>query len=375
MKAFTMRFADRLKRFDICLAACAFFLTAVSLLMLFGIRDAPMTSGIRLLKMQAAASAVGFVLMILMTVLDYEEVVNRLWIPLLVFQLLILGVTLIYGTAEGANKSWLFIGGFGIQPSEFVKISFIITFSKHLDLVKGRINRFVPLMGLLFHAGGVIGLILLSGDLGVALVYVGIFLVMLYSAGLHIFYFIGAAVASCIAIPYLWPHLREDQQKRIIYGFNPEGDPLGKGMQPLLGRKAISEGGFFGKGLNGGGVYKTLYACENDFAFSSVCEKFGIVTGLLVIAALVAIVARCLIIAKTSRKDTGSLICIGVAACIIIQSVENIGMCLARLPVIGITLPFISYGGSSCLSTYLMLGMVHSVKAHRVKYFFERDKR
>jgi rod shape determining protein RodA len=370
-----MRFGERLKRFDICLLVCALLLTTVSLLMLYGIRDAPMTSGSRLFKMQLAASGVGMILMLLITTLDYEEVINRLWIPLLVFQLLILGVTIIYGTAEGANKSWLFIGGFGIQPSEFVKISFIITFSKHIDLVKDRINRFIPLMGLLFHAGGVIGLILLSGDLGVALVYLGIFSIMLYCGGLHIFYFIGAAMAGCIAIPYLWPHLREDQQKRIIYGFNPEGDPLGKGMQPLLGRRAIAEGGLFGKGINGGSVYKSLYACENDFAFSTVCEKFGIITGLLVIATLVTIVVRCLVIAKTSRKDTGSLICIGVAACIIVQSVENIGMCLARLPVIGITLPLISYGGSSCLSTYLLFGMVHSVKAHRVKYFFERDKR
>ena len=143
MKAFTMRFGERLKRFDICLLVCALLLTTVSLLMLYGIRDAPMTSGSRLFKMQLAASGVGMILMLLITTLDYEEVINRLWIPLLVFQLLILGVTIIYGTAEGANKSWLFIGGFGIQPSEFVKISFIITFSKHIDLVKDRINRFI----------------------------------------------------------------------------------------------------------------------------------------------------------------------------------------------------------------------------------------
>ncbi len=370
-----MPFHEKLRRFDPCLLICTTVLSALSLLTLYGIRDAPLAGGISLLKTQAVAAAIGTVGAILIATLDYEEVTNKLWIPALVFQLLILAVTLIYGTAEGANKSWIIIGPIHIQPSEFVKISFIMTFSKHLDLVKDRINRPLPLFGLFCHAGGVIGMILLSGDLGVALVYIGIMLVMLYCAGLHIFYFIGGGLAAFALVPYLWPHLREDQQRRIIYGFNPEGDPLGKGMQPLLGRSCIQNGGLFGRGINGGEVYKTLYACENDFAFSSLCEKFGIIAGIGVISALVAITVRCFMIARTSRKDTGSLICVGVAAAVIIQTSENIGMCLAMLPVIGITLPFISYGGSSMLAMHIMMGMVHSVKAHRVKYFFERDTR
>ncbi|MCQ2426993.1 MAG: FtsW/RodA/SpoVE family cell cycle protein [Clostridia bacterium] len=376
MKAFREPFFDRLKRFDICLFICSVLLTTVSLLTLYGIKDAPLTSGMRLFYMQLGASLVGLVAMILTSTLDYEEVVNRFWIPALIFQLALLSVTLLYGTAEGENKSWLhIIGGFSIQPSEFVKITFIMTFSKHLDLVKDKINRPLPLFGLLCHAGGVIGLILLSGDLGVALVYLGITALMLYSAGLHIFYYLFALMAGIIAVPYLWPHLREDQQKRIIYGFNPEGDPLGKGMQPLLGRSAISNGGFFGQGLRGGEVYKKLFACENDFAFSSVCEKFGIITGIAVIVLIAVTVIRTIAIARTSRKDTGSFLCIGVASTILVQTSMNVGMCLARLPVIGITLPLISYGGSSMLSMFILLGMVHSVKSHRVKYFFERDKR
>ena len=214
---------------------------------------------------------------------------------------------------------------------------------------------------------------LISGDLGVALVYCGIVALMLFCAGLSLFYFLGAGVAAFVAIPYAWDFLKEYQKKRIIYGFNPEADPEDTGYQALLGRDALANGGFFGQGINGGTYYKGLFACENDFAFSTLCEKFGLACGILVLICLAIIVIRVFMIARTSRKDSGAFLCIGVAAAIVVQTIENVGMCLAMLPVIGITLPFISYGGSSTLAMYLLLGMVHSVKTHRVKYNFERE--
>lgn len=370
MKAYTTPFREKLKRFDPCLLICTTILSTFSLLMIYGIRD---TLGLGLFRMQIAATVVGIGCMLFIATLDYQEIVNKLAIPFFIAQVGILGITLIYGIAEGANQSWLRIGSLLIQPSEFVKATFIVTFSKHLDVVKKKLNHPLSLLGLGIHAGLVIGLILLSGDLGVALVYCGIVVVMLYCAGLSIFYFAGAAAITVIAVPSLWPHLRMDQQLRIIYGFNPEGDPLGKGMQPLTGKACVANGGFFGKGINGGEVYKTLFACENDFAFSTLCEKFGMLGGMIVIITLAVLVIRIFMIAKSARKDFGAYICIGVAAAVTVQTLENVGMCLAMLPVVGITLPFISYGGSSIFSMYLLLGMVHSVRAHRVKYFFERE--
>ncbi len=359
---------------DPLLLSCTTLLSFLSLLTIWGIRDAPGVT-VGNFRMQLAATLVGIALSLLISAIDYEFIVNRLWIFIAVAEIGVLTLTLLFGTAEGANKSWLFIGGFGVQPSEFAKLSFIITFAKHIDLVGDRINKPLPLLTLLLHAGLVTGLILLSGDLGVALVFVAITAVMLYGAGLNLFWFLGAAAAGVLALPYVWPHLREDQQLRIIYGFNPEGDPLGKGMQPLIGRECIANGGLFGHGLGGGEVYKRLYACENDFAFSSLCEKFGVMTGILVIFLLVAVIARTLWIGHQSRKNTGSLICVGIAGMLIIQVAENVGMCLARLPVIGVTLPFISYGGSSVTAVYLMMGFVHSIWTHRIKYYQEREER
>ncbi len=363
---------DRLKQFDICLLICTSVLSLMSLLLMFSIADKE-GIGTGLLKMQSAATLVGVFVMVFLSTVDYQEVVNKLWVIFLIGEIGLLGITLIYGVAEGTNVSWLRIGPIAIQPSEFVKGTFIVTFSKHLDMVKHKINHPLSLLGLGVHAGAIIGLILLSGDLGVAMVYCGIVALMLFCAGLSLFYFLGAGVAIFAAIPYAWDFLKDYQQNRIIYGFNPEGDPEEYGYQALLGRDTLANGGLFGNGIHGGEYYHRLYACENDFAFSTLCEKFGLVCGILVLVCLAVVVIRVFMIARTSRKDSGAFICIGVAAAIVVQTAENVGMCLAMLPVIGITLPFISYGGSSTLAMYLLLGMVHSVKTHRVKYNFERE--
>ena len=130
----------------------------------------------------------------------------------------------------------------------------------------------MTLLGLFLHAGLIVGLILISGDLGVALVYVGVILMMLFCAGLHIGYFAAAILVLVLAAPYLWDQLAYYQQRRIIVGFNPELDPGNFGWQPLLSRTAIAAGGFFGQGLLGGHYYEELPASHTDFIFSTVCE-------------------------------------------------------------------------------------------------------
>jgi rod shape determining protein RodA len=170
-----------------------------------------------------------------------------------------------------------------------------------------------------------------------------------------------------LAFPLLWELLAPYQQERILVGFNPDLDPLGKGMQPLLSRQCIANGGLLGIGLMGKGDYEVLPASHTDFIFATVCEKFGMVGGLLVIVLLVTMVVRMFMLARSCGNDYGSYICIGVGAIIIVQTIENIGMCLAMLPVVGITLPFVSCGGSSVLATYVLVAIAHSVKSHKPK--------
>ena len=347
---------------------CVMILCAISLLTIFGAVD---NFGHSKLRMQVAMFLLGTVLTLLLAIFDFRTIVDKLWLPMLIGSAGLLILTLIVGTSganmETANKSWLRIPFTGqmIQPSEFVKATFICTFSKHLFTVREKINRPLVVLGVAAHAGLFVGLILLSGDLGVALVYLAIIAMMLFCAGLHLGYFAGVAGAIVLASPYIWDHLSLYQQRRIIVGFDPSLDPVVYGWQALLSKQTISAGGFFGKGLFGGTYYEVLTASHTDFIFATICEKFGFLGGALVILLYIFLVVRVFMIARTAgNSDYGGLICVGVGGMFVAQILENIGMNLAMLPVVGITLPFLSCGGSSLLATFLMMGLVHSVWSH-----------
>lgn len=373
MKVFSTSFKEKMRKLDITVMVCVTILTCMSLLVLFGGRE---DFGMGKFAMQFAMATLGFILMILISMLDYQDVIDKLYVIFFFISVGALVLTLLVGTGDG-NKSWIRFDKigipFGVQPSEFVKITFIVTFTKHLDRVKTEINRPKNVLGLLIHAGLIVGLVLLSKDLGVALVYMGIVAFMLFSAGLSIWYFIVVVILVIVAFPYVWPHLAVYQQERILVGFDPMLDPLGKGYQPLMSKEAISSGSLFGKGLFGGEIFEVLPAAHTDFIFAVIGEKLGFVGVSVAILTMCVLVVRIIIIARKSRKDTGSYVCMGIAAALIIQTSENIGMCMAMLPVVGITLPFLSYGGSSTLALYIMMGVVQSVQSHRIKYFFERE--
>ena len=359
---------DAVRRVDWVLLLCTTVLSVISLVTVYGAVD---NFGMSKLKMQFAMTVLGVILTFVIANLDYHLIVDRLWLFMLIFSVGLLGLTLVAGDTgagmETNNKSWLTIPviGIAIQPSEFVKITFICTFAKHLYSVQATINQFRSIVGLCLHALLIVGLILVSGDLGVALVYMVLVIVMLFIAGLHWGYFAAVGGVVTVAFPFLWDFLAAYQQDRIVVGFDPELDPMDKGWQPLLSKQCIENGGLLGVGLHSGGDYEQLTASHTDFILATVCEKFGFIGGMVVIVTLAVLVMRILWIGRQSSHDYGMFISAGVAAVIIAQTLENVGMCLAILPVVGITLPFLSCGGSSLLATYILVGMVHSVKAHK----------
>ena len=358
-------------RFDKPILLFSMLITAMSLVTIYGARE---NFGMSKLIMQIAMTAVGICGIMVIVNIDYRIFVDRYWIMLFLVSFALLGITLVIGDTgangtETTNKSWLTIikigsRSFQIQPSEFVKIAFIISFSKHLSMVKDTINKIKTLIPLAIHAGTIVGLILLSGDLGVTLVYVGIIAIMLAFAGLSKWYFIGAIIVTVLAFPFIWPLLSEYQQMRIIVGFQPELDPIKYGFQPLLSLDAISAGGFFGRGINSGGFYEILPASHTDFIFATYCEMFGFVGAIIFLTVMFCLVVRIINIGKSCKEDFGGFICIGVAGMFIVQTVMNLGMCLAMFPVIGITLPFMSCGGSSMLALYIAMGFIHAISAH-----------
>lgn len=364
-------FRKCVRNVDPILLSCMLALSSLSLLTIIGGLE---QFGRGRLIMQGGMVIIGLFVVLVIAQFDYQDVVDKLWLWFFVLSVALLLATLLFGLNINGNKSWLGIKHNGrvlisIQPSEFVKASFILTFAKHLQLVKGRINHWKSILSLMVHAGIIIGLILMTGDLGVALVYLCIVVVMLFCAGLSMWYFLGAAVAGVVTFPYLWPHLGEYRQKRILVGFNPESDPLGVGKQSLQGRDAIINGGLTGQGLRGGTVYKSLYAADTDFFFSTFCEKFGFIGAVLFLIIVIVFACRIVHLARVCRKDYGAYICAGVAGMMIAQILENVGMCMGVLPVVGITLPFMSCGGSSMLALYITFGMLHSIYSHRARLY------
>ena len=373
LREFSVSLKDRLSQLDFIIIFCAFGMNILSLLVLYGGSD---VWGGKHFIIQSIASVLGIITMFILSYLDYDAIISRMSIPIFLLSIFLMAAVLLFGVDNGmGNKNWIRIPGvpFTIQPSEFVKITFIITFSRHINHVKEHINNFKNVIMLAIHAGIIIGLVLLTGDLGSALVFMTIMAVMLYCGGLSLWYFAAAFALIAVLSPFLWSHMKEYQQNRIIYGFSPELDPLKSGYQALLSRSAISAGGLFGAGMFGGSVYTTLPQKESDFIFAVLCEKFGFVGGAVYIIFMSIMVIRLIILSRRARKDYGALICIGVCALFVAQTLENIGMCLAMLPVVGITLPFCSYGGSSMLAVYIYLGFVMSISSHNKKYYFERE--
>jgi rod shape determining protein RodA len=376
LKEFSVSIKDKAQRIDPVILICVIGMTLLSIITLSGGAAGggkEFTSS--RIMVQICTGFVGLVLMILISFIDYDALIQRFKYLIFAVAILLMAWVLMFGYGSLGNKNWVSVPGipFNIQPSEFVKPLFIITFASHIDSVKAHINKFLNVVKLLIHAGVIMGMVLMTGDLGSVLVYAAVMLTMLFCAGLSLWYFAAAAAIAVAAFPILWEFMTTTQQSRILVGFNPDLDPSGFGYQPLISRSAIAAGGFRGSGYSGGTIYQSLPEAQSDFLFSVLAEKFGFFGCFVYIAFMSVLVIRLILIAKHARKDYGALICAGVAALCIFQSLENIGMCLAMLPVVGITLPFFSYGGSAMLSMYICMGVVQSVRSHNKKYYFERE--
>lgn len=315
----------------------------------------------------AAAVILGIIIAIIISLIDYEFIM-KLWPIIAIFCVGIMLITLKFGIGPPERpdaRTWLKLGGLGIyfQPSEIVKIGFIITFGVHLDKVKNNINSFLNVVLLALHAIIPIGLVIVSGDLGSALVFMIITVVMLFVAGLHWGYFLGGGLLVGASLPLIWMYLLGNIQKqRFLALAYPELYP-DIIYQQERGMVAIKGGGITGQGLFHGIYTQTrngIPESENDMIFSVIGEELGFIGCAVALLLLTAITIR---IARTGKHDkigNTKVMCYGVAGMIAGQVIINVGMCLMLLPVIGITLPFFSAGGSSNLCIYFAIGLIMS---------------
>jgi rod shape determining protein RodA len=286
-----------------------------------------------------------------------------------------------FGTDKNTgNRSWLMFPFLpvDIQPAEFCKISFVIILASVMASHQDRISSVSSVMHMVSHLLLVfVANMYISGDLGVSLIFVFVFAAMAWTGGVRVLWFLAGGGLVMAAAPVLWEYgMKEYQRRRIEVVFNPEIDPLGLDERYHTLRSQLS---LFGGGLTGQGLFNgnrtqagDLYAQHTDFIFSSIGEEMGYVGCLLVLAMLLSIVARCIYVGVKNPDFLRKMLCFGVAAALIFQIFINVGMCIGVVPVIGLTLPFISYGGSSIVSLYAMMGLVSGVHARPQRPVHER---
>jgi rod shape determining protein RodA len=328
-------------------------------------------------KTQLIAVILGYAFAIFLTLIDYRAIANYWWLVagfclFLIFYTLVFGIDPVQGSGGVNAKAWIGLpGGSTFQPSELVKIGFLITFSKHLSVLKENdlLKRPLHVMLLAAHALIPIALVHLQGDDGAGVIFFCMFLAMAFAAGVQLRYFAGLFAAILIAVPLAWKYVLQDYQKsRFTIVYNLESDPLGKGMQQLAGRISIGSGRFWGRGLFngprvGGGTAVPIQ--QSDFIFTVAGEELGFIGCTLILILLLLYLIRVLHDARKSCDCMGTYICFGFFGMIAAQAVFNLGMCLNLLPVMGVTLPFFSAGGSSAMCLYFGFGLVQNVYMHR----------
>ena len=334
----------------------------------------------RFLTVQLAATALGVLFYVLLTSMDLEGLAEHREL-LFLFNALLLLLLIPFGTDGGTgNRSWLDIPGFpvNIQPAEICKITFTILLAKVMQVHQSRISSFRSVLAMAFQLVFLVGLnMVLSRDAGVSLIFVFIFLVMAFVGGVKLWWFLGGIGALCLAAPYAWTHLFQDYQKnRILVIFDPTIDPQGLDERWHFAQslRSLTGGGLTGQGLFNGNRTQSgsLFAQHTDYIFSSMGEELGFVGCLAIMIMEMAIIARCIYVGMHCQDYMRRLVCYGAASALMFQVMINTGMCIGVMPVIGLTLPLISYGGSSVVTIYAMLGLVSGAHARPQSLSHER---
>lgn len=307
--------------------------------------------------------------------LDYNvtSIIGMVLYPII----LILLVLVLFTTEINGASSWFNIGSVQIQPSEFMKIAYILTLAKYLEYItkkgKDSINKIVYLALALLILIFPLALIMLQPDFGTAIVFLSITFFMLFKAKISYKYILCLFLVILVVAPLAYFFVLSDYQKdRILVFLNPEKEPLGAGYNAIQSKIAVGSGMIFGTGIGKGTQTQWGYlpVKSSDFIYSVISEEMGFVLSITVVILFVLLLFRTLKIADTSKDKLGSYIACGVFGMYFFHFLENIGMTIGLTPITGIPLPFVSYGGSSMLTNFVALGILLSISARRQRTLF-----
>ena len=371
MRKLGKQLLEAFKKGDLVLLVLCVVATAFGCLIIASTTAATDAGATRYLLIQIGASLAGILMYVFISSINTETLAEHRAF-LVLFNTGLLLMLLPFGQTISGNRSWLSFPflPFNIQPAEICKISYILIAASVMVAHQNKISSFKSIFHMTLHLGMVAGLnLFISGDAGVSLIFLGIFLGMAICGGVRLIWFLLAGGLVATVFPFIWNVAMGDYQRlRFEAIWNNALDPNGTGVRYQIVRalRSLTGGGMTGQGLFQGHRTQTpgaLFAQHTDFIFCAIGEELGFIGCAFVLVLLFLIVARCIWVGTRSHDTLRRLVCFGVASSLIFQIIVNVGMCLEVMPVIGLTLPFISYGGSSIVSLYAMMGLVSGVHA------------
>jgi len=332
-------------------------------------------------KTQLVSMVAGIVGAVIISFIDYRKLV-KLWFifaPAALFLVALTFTSLGYQRSGADDQAWLQIGPINLQPSEILKLVFILTFSYHLSREEEDMNKPLHMLLLILHAGIPIAIVGKQGDYGTAIIFAAIFFSMICSAKISVKYLAAIPVVVAGAVFAMWNFALSDfHKKRVTILFHPGSDPDHMEYQQDLGLAAMKHGGVFGKGLfKDADAYIYVPEIHNDFIFTYMGEAFGFLGTVGIIIILAYICLKIFADSRVTRDRLGRFICMGAFGMMLSHCIMNIGMVLKVAPVIGVPLPFMSAGGTAMISMYAVIGLVLSTYSHRaVTYnvFYDEDE-
>ena len=308
----------------------------------------------------------GIIAFVFLTVIDADLLAGQ-WKALIVIQVLLLVALKIFGQDDGTgNQSWIRFAGIGIQPSEIIKVLYIIVAAKQMTWLKEYrdINSFWSVVMMAGYFVAVFGaIVVVSSDLGSASIILCIFLTMFFALGVRLYWFALGGAAIAAMVPLLWEYFLKDYQKqRILAPYDPSIDPNNDKINWQTYQSKITLASGRMTGVDAEHRYTAFTGKHTDFIFSCIGEELGMIGCIAVLILLTILIVRCVRIGLKAGRTFDMLLCIGVASAMTFQTIINVGMCLGITPVIGITLPFFSYGGSSMVTMFAAMGLVSGVK-------------
>lgn len=305
-------------------------------------------------------------LMWIATLIDYHTLMHQVT-TMYAISIVVLVATLLLGVRTGGGRRWLGAGGFKFQMSEFVKLVIILLVARFLTEIK---TDQLELRDL-FTLGGLIAvpmvLVRIEPDFGTALTYLPILVVGIFLAGLRWQYIAVMAAVVALLVPIAYFSMEDYQKGRLVSFFNPSSDPKGKGYQVIQSEIAVGSGALWGRGVTRGSQTQNgfLPVPHTDFIFSAFAEEHGFVGVIVVLGLYFLLLMQIVQNAQIAPDRAGMYVCMGVAALLLFHILVNVGMVVGRMPVTGIPLPLMSYGGSNIISMFLMLGLVNNVRLRR----------